>query len=215
MKKVSVHVLSNNPRMRDHARFVKKEADLAIKKISSIIPIAEVDIIIMHSPFNIYSGLIAGQTDGCNKIDIALDVYHKNFKKSLREEMLGTLSHELYHSVRSRLNPYPETLIEDIIDEGLAVHFELEVAKLKPQSFFSEITKADFKKLFVKAKKEVYSKKYNWNDWHRGSKSRKIPKKAVYIIGHYLIKEYLRDHPDVKPSDLVGVPTKKLLKEIL
>ncbi|MFA6105816.1 MAG: DUF2268 domain-containing putative Zn-dependent protease [Patescibacteria group bacterium] len=208
MKNVKIHILDGNPALTSQAQAIKKTAAEIIKKISKLIPITNIDIILMHSPGNISFGIISGQSEHQHKINIALNVTHKYFKKNLRSELAKTLAHELFHSARNQKIGYPKNLIEDMIDEGLAIHFETEVTGNQPQPHYRYSKGNSLNILVKKAKKHFFSRQYDYDEWFHGSKKRNIPRFTGYIIGYNLIKKYLTAHPNTPPSKLIGKKSK-------
>ncbi|OGH69226.1 MAG: hypothetical protein A3I29_03850 [Candidatus Magasanikbacteria bacterium RIFCSPLOWO2_02_FULL_44_11] len=214
MNKVTIYVLANDPQLRPYAHVIKKEASEAVRIIAALIPLTEVDIVIMHSPGNIAFGVTSGTANGKHRVTIALNGKHKHFKKRLRVDLRKSLAHGLYHSVRMQKNGYYHTLVDDIIGEGLAIHFEIEVAGSKPPTCYVSLKNEAFAKIVARAKKEFYSVDFDYDDWFHGSKKRTIPRFTGYSIGYHLIKRLLKANPGLAPSHLVAKKSKKLVDEI-
>lgn len=51
-----------------------------------------------------------------------------------------------------------------------------------------------------------------WTEWLFGDKKKGIPRWAGYTLGYYLIGEYLKTHPDQKPSTLYAAPAEEFIK---
>lgn len=212
MNNIKIHLLDSDPVLLSQAKLIKKETVSAVKIISKLIPINDVDIIVMHAPDHIAYGMISGQTDGIHKVIIALEVKHKHFNRDLRTGLRRALAHELFHTVRSKKIGYPKTLLENFIDEGLANHFEIEIAGGKPPSYLRSLKSDALSKIILKAKKELLSTHYNYEDWFHGSSKRNIPQHSGYIIGYFFIKKFFDLNPNFVPSKLVQKKASHILK---
>ncbi|OGH69225.1 MAG: hypothetical protein A3D53_02690 [Candidatus Magasanikbacteria bacterium RIFCSPHIGHO2_02_FULL_45_10] len=201
--------------MQPYARFVKKEAASSVQMIARRIPVADVDIIIMHSPRNVAFGIISTQTQSKNHLVVALNVKHKRFKKNLRVELRKALAHGLYHIARMQKNGYPKTLIENCLNEGLAIHFEIEFAGPTRAPYWTSIKNEALDKVITKAKKECNSPDFDYDGWFYGSKTQNIPRFAGYCMGYKFIEEFLKNNPGATASKLVGKKSKFLLAGII
>ena len=215
MNKVTIYVLANDPHLRPYARIIKKEASEAVRIIAQHIRVAEVDIVIIQSPEDIAFGITSGKTNGKHLVTVALNVKHKQFKENLRVDLRRSLAHELFHIERVQKNGYSNTLIDDIIGEGLAMHFEIEVAGGKPLRHWTSIKNEALDKVITKAKKECNSPDFDYDGWFYGSKTQNIPRFAGYCMGYKFIEEFLKNNPGATASKLVGKKSKFLLAGII
>ncbi len=210
---VNIFVLTAGGRLGKYKNRIMKTAKESVKIIRKKIPLPDVDIVFYDNPeYTIPHLGIGGFNQNVNLIFIYLNSKFGNFKKTINDEIIRIIAHELYHVARWKAVGFRETLLKALVNEGLADHFELEITNKKPQAWDTALTKKQFSVLKRKAQKEFNSKKYNHEEWFFGSKSRKIPKWAGYAIGFNLVGEYLKKHPDRKPSQLFAVKAEEFVK---
>lgn len=210
---VNIFVLAAGGRLGKYKNKIMKVAKESVEIIKKKIPIPDVDIVFYDNPeYTIPHLGIGGYTQNANLVFVPLNAKFKQFERTINEELLGTLAHELHHCVRWKNVGYGKTFLEVMISEGLADHFELEVTNKKPQKWDTALTKKQFSIMKKKALKEFNSKKYNHEEWFFGSNGRKIPKWAGYTIGFKLVGEYLKKNPDKKPSQFFAAKAKEFVK---
>lgn len=210
---VNIFVLTAGGRLEKYKDRITKAARESIKIIKKKIPIPNIDIVFYDNPENVIPHLgIGAFTNNINLVLVPLNSSFKNFEKTISEEMLRILAHELHHCARMKAVGYGKTLFETMVSEGLADHFELQVTNKKPQAWDTILTAKQFSNMKKKAQKEFNNKKYNHAEWFLGSKSRKIPKWTGYTIGFNIVGKYLKKHPDRKPSQLFAAKAEEFVK---
>lgn len=135
----------------------------------------------------------------------------KDFDRTIRGHLPRTLAHELHHAARWQAVGYGQTLLEAVVTEGLASHFEMEVFGGKPQRWDTALELRQVAKFMSVAEKEFHQKDYSHQDWFFGSAKRKIPRWAGYALGYHLVRSYLAKHPKQPASKLVSLPARKIL----
>jgi len=210
---VNIFVLTAGGRLGKYKDRIIKTAKESVKIIKKKIPIPDVDIVFYDNPeYTIPHLGICGFNQNANLIFVYLDPKFRNFKRTINEEIIRVIAHELYHSARWKAVGFRETLLKALVNEGLADHFELEVTNKKPQKWDTSLTAKQFGIMKKKSVKEFNSKKYNHEEWFFGSNERRIPKWAGYTIGFNLVGNYLKKHPDKKPSQLFAVKAEEFVK---
>ncbi len=210
---VNIFVLTATGRLGKYKNRIMKAARESIKIIKKKIPIPDVDIVFYDNPNNTIPHLgIGAFTNNINLVLVPLNPKFKNFDKTINEEMLRILAHELHHCARMKAVGYGGTLFEVMVSEGLADHFELQVTNRKSQVWDSILSAKQFGIMKKKAMKERNNKKYNHAEWFFGSNDRKIPKWAGYTIGFNLVGDFLKNNPDKKPSQLFAVKAEEFAK---
>lgn len=204
MKNVNICIFESDPLLKPYVRDLKKEATEAVKRISKLILLKNVDILIAHRPENVAYGAVSGKAFSKNRVLIGLDVLSKNFKKNWRIELQQTLAHELYHTVRPWINFPQLTLSDSCFDEGLALHFEEEVFGLKEKKDWVPLKGSKLQQVLKLAQEEFSSKKYSHDDWFHGTNTKKIPEAAGYNVGYFLVEKILKNNPQAKASNLVA-----------
>ena len=194
-------VLNSSPSIKPYLKGIKREAEESLVKVQNVLKVSDVDIVIFENPEATIKHLgVGGFSPNKNTVLIYLDSKHKNFKKHL----LGTMAHELHHAKRWGSVGYGKTLLDAMISEGLADHFEIEVRGGKPGKWDTALNLKDIIKFKKLAAKEYHSKSYNHSDWFFGNKKRGIPQWTGYTLGFHLVSEYLMKHLNEKASKLVG-----------
>lgn len=175
----------------------------AFNKVSALLPIEGVKIYIRHDPTSVIPELgVGGYSPDGDEIYVAVDASHPKFESFVIPNIYRTLLHEMHHTARWRGPGYGETLLEALVTEGLADHFELEITNNSPQPWDEALSAEQERALFDRAIEELNNNKYSHEDWFYGSEKRKIPRWTGYTLGFNIVGEYLRKNPDKKPSGL-------------
>lgn len=200
---IYIHIQKSSSRLHQFEAIIRKKARDAIQKIKATIPIQNVDIVIYDNPGGTIPELgIGGYAPSAYLIFVSLDPLFPAFHKTINSELERTLAHELHHCMRWNSVGYGETLLEALVSEGLADHFDIEITHKKRQLWDKALTSKQIVFLMPRAEKEYHNTKYNHWEWFFGSKERKIPKWAGYTIGYVLVGNYLKKHPEFKASQL-------------
>lgn len=182
-----------------------------VEKITAKIPVSNVDVVVANNPQGAIPEIgVGGKTYNPHLVFISIDAKFPNLKNSLEEKLERSLAHELHHCIRWDTVGYGKTLLETMISEGLAVHFVIEITGKDTDPWNTILTHEEIKKYLQRAKTEFDNEKYNHNAWFFG-RNTDIPKWTGYSLGFYLVKEYLKKHPDKKPSQLYDVKAKEFI----
>jgi len=198
-----MHLLNASGSLMPFKKDIESITKISVKKIVNVIPVSDVDIVLYEDPQSAISHLgIGGYTPNAHLVFIPFDTRHKHLRNSIRERLEGTIAHELHHALRKRILGYGDTLLEAMISEGLADHFDIEITNKEPDQWDTALTDKQMTAFHKKAKKEYFNKKYDRSAWFFGSKGKGIPKWAGYTLGFNIVSAYLKKHPDKKPSQL-------------
>ncbi len=212
---ICTHILNTGGRLNELKEAIDKASQEAIKKISSKIPVDNVDIVIADLPKDpsIIKNLgVGGYALTKNFIMIPLDPDFPKIKQMIKTELPRTIAHELYHCLREYTFDKKPTLLESFINEGLADHFEVEISGKPAGRWTKAVDRNQIDGLMEKAKEEFdHASAKNWK-WFYGSIEENIPQRALYSIGYKLVKDYLARHPDKKPSTLYKLPSEEFVK---
>jgi hypothetical protein len=148
--------------------------------------------------------------DSGERVEIYFDPNHPNFRI---EYIFRTLVHEMHHVGRIRNPDYDLTLLECMVNEGLADHFMVEVLNCEITPWASALTEEQIQeniirvKPFLRIKNEwwttEFSEKY-FDPWMFGRGGEEpIPHWTGYSIGWKIVEDYLNVHPDATASSLV------------
>ena len=149
---------------------------------------------------------VGGSTENPHTIRIWIDPTHPNVIENIESEIRSTLVHELHHAMRNRLYPWPGTLLDDIVAEGLADHFDIEINGQEPKPWSKALSEEELAAYQKKA--QAYFYQQNTEDdyyrWVLGLADDDIPQWAGYALGFKLVGDYL-SKTGKKASELVDV----------
>jgi uncharacterized protein YjaZ len=80
-------------------------------------------------------------------------------------EVPTTIIHELHHCSRWAGPGYGRTLLEALVSEGLAQHFEADFREGVAPFYASSLSLADLESLSLRAIQEFNSSDYSHSDW--------------------------------------------------
>ena len=212
---VLLHILNASGALDLVAKLIEDECAKSLKKIADKLPISGVDVVVYDNPQRVIPEVgIGGYSPSAHLVFISLDAKSSTLTKIIREQFKRTLAHELHHCIRGRNPGYGKTLLEALVSEGLADHFDLEVNGTSPQPWCTALRKEDIVMFSKRAEREYTAKDYNHRAWFFGSNIKEIPRWAGYALGYDLVKKYLVQHPDESPASLVNMSAGKLQKEL-
>jgi len=189
-----------------------------LPRVQELIPADSATIKLAISDVNILpiwgigARTISGFTDNhqVEKVEIYYDPNNSNFRVEL---ILRTLVHELHHVCRVRMPNFQLTLLECMVNEGLADHFMLEVLNCEITPFSSALTEEQIQqniirvKPFTRIKFESWTQEFNdkyfvpWMFGRTGDDP--VPHWTGYSIGWRIVENYIRAHPEARASSLV------------
>lgn len=212
MTKQNIHILKASGRLSQFTQSIEQRAKELVSKITEKILLGPVDIIFYDSPEETIKEIgIGGYSPNAYTLLVYLNPEFANFNKTINEQTERILAHELYHCMRWKGPGYGTTLLEALISEGLADHFDMEINHQDPQFWDLALTKHQLQIIRKKAQKEYYNTNYNHTDWFFGSPEKNIPKYSGYALGFQLVNNYLKAHSDKKASGLYSVKAKDIL----
>jgi uncharacterized protein YjaZ len=142
-------------------------------------------------------------------VEIYYDPNHPNFKI---ENIMHTLAHELHHVCRVRMPNFQVTILECMVNEGLADHFMVEVFNCEQTPWSNALTEEQIHQYMIRVKPLMRKKYESWtkelDTWMLYGKPEPepIPGWTGYSIGWRIVENYLKDHPEARASSLVFTP---------
>ncbi|MBI2011249.1 hypothetical protein HYS91_00625 [Candidatus Daviesbacteria bacterium] len=193
-----------------------KKIEEIIKKVKSevvqLLPLPDLDVIVEDNPLGAIEHLgIGGYAQNTYLINLYLDPKFPNINNSIAKNLPRILAHELHHAIRWQNPGYGKTLLEALVSEGLADHFEMEYLDGEPEKWDLALTEKQLQKFSELAKKE-FTKEYDHNEWFFGMGDRNIPKWTGYTLGFNIVKKYLEKYPEKKPSQLYSIQAQEVVK---
>lgn len=191
---------------------IQKTVVDSVEKTRQLIPLHEATIRIKNDPHGVIKDHAhGGWTFTPESILIKVNPNFPDKEQFLHVELPRSISHELHHAVREKvLKDEPRSLGKMLIFEGLATFFETEVWGGEPSKWANALTPEQLQDLLRVAFDELADDKYDHSRWFFGTKD--LPRWTGYTIGVYLIKEYLKLHPDQTAASLVTTPESTILE---
>lgn len=178
--------------------------------IESKIKLPDIDIVVADNSEGTISEIgIGGNSPTANLIYINIDPYFSNIENRIEEEIKSTLAHECHHCARAEHFYYGNNLLEAIITEGLADHFDIEINSGDPKPWSVALDDNQSNNFLELAKKEFDNKNYDHPKWFFGTDS-EIPKWTGYSLGFKIVGDYLKK-TNKKTSELFNLDSKEFI----
>jgi len=156
---------------------------------------------------------IGGKRISEAEVELVFDPENPNVSEGLEKWMLNLVPHELNHLTRRQKGQNSLNLLDVIISEGLAVYQE---TSDEPHSSISPwgsaLDENQIASEWAKAQPLLDSTEFKMSEWFL-SGGGKHPAWTGYSLGSSIIKEYFRNNPDKTMKDVVGLPSKQILKD--
>ena len=167
---------------------VRAVAESALTRHAARLELDGVDVAVRVAPWTLPETGVLGYAPLPHFVDITLTPDNPHFAGGWRTELPATLAHELHHVRRWRGPGYGTILLEALVSEGLAQHYETEErGGLPPYTSIS----ADLDELWAQAQPVLHSADYGHPAWFFGSEAERLPRWAGYALGHELVRRFL------------------------
>lgn len=203
---ILLHILDVRKTLDPYVRIIERVFDESVVQITKKMPVDMVDVVVRDDKRKAIPELgFGGYSYSQYFIVLSVDGENSDCGSVIEEELPGVLAHELYHCIRRKHVGYGKTLLEVLITEGLASHFEEEMyGKVRPWTI--ALKDGELMKWLSRAKKKFDDTNYNHRAWFFGSKTENIPRWTGYSLGYYIVGEYLKKNSGEKASDLYDFP---------
>lgn len=211
---ISFHTLDALGELSDGLkRSCMAELEEAREKTCLLLNVNNLDIVVAPSPWVIPEYGMGGQTHGPGRITISLDPSSKRLlEPERRQRIISVLAHEIHHESRMRSNVISNTLVDQLVLEGLAQCFEEEVSGLTP--FYAiALNRNQLSDFSERALENPCAITHDYNAWFFGKvNNAKWPRHAGYSLGYALIKSWL-DENKMTAAEAVSIPTSEILQD--
>jgi uncharacterized protein YjaZ len=206
---ISFHILDASRRLERFKPQLVQSAKAGLDQIERELSLPAVDVVIVDDPQSaIPETGVGGSAPTAHLLYIYIDPEFADLQKTLEFEIKSTLAHELHHCARWASIGYGSTLLEAVVSEGLADHFDIEINGGTPKPWDTAIQGEDLEVLLEKAKPESNSTNYDHAAWFYGSAA--IPRWAGYSLGFKLVGDYMQ-LTQKKASELVSEPASSFI----
>jgi uncharacterized protein YjaZ len=172
---------------------IKESIDGVVEKINTTdLPEHSVEIRVAQDLNNtILETGSGGWTESPNKIWVYFDETNENFIDNPKEKISSAVAHEFGHAFRELKVPFPGTLLDDLVAEGLADHLDLALVSGEGKPWSHSLTSDEINTLMEKAKPILNRKDHDYFAWFMGSEEKGLPKWGGYSLGFFLVEQYL------------------------
>ncbi|GHF91591.1 DUF2268 domain-containing putative Zn-dependent protease [Thalassotalea marina] len=174
---------------------LESRAQRSLADIKAHIELPNIDIVISpcSDEYKTESGIL-GCVSSQYVIDILLDADHANLVDIINRELTAVIAHELHHVIRQSAGIKNKNLIENLITEGLACHFETKFNGNTTPRFFDEIKQYDWRDLFHQMKPHLQDIDFDYPVYFAGKDTKQFPNRAGYWVGFNLVSQYISKH---------------------
>lgn len=176
-----------------------------LSAIQEIMPINELYIRVIEDPQIIIPEIgLGGFNPDAHEVLLAINTGFPDLDRTLDENLIPLLAHEIHHAKRRRSVGYGVTLLEAIVSEGLADHFSTELTGKEPPPWSTALPGEDLHQ-WIDTARDSWDQPYEHEAWFFGTDPA-IPRWTGYAIGYAIVQDYLTNHPGSLPSALHNAP---------
>lgn len=187
----NITVLNSSGKLSEYTSLLEDTIGSALNRISEFFELSSIDITV--SPFQkgeeSPSGL-GGYALSEHRVELLVDCSRSDIDEVIETELLEVLAHELHHALRLSFHMPTGTLLQQLIMEGLACHFEHSVTNGKPSSLFKDLADYDWRFGLEQMRHLLETTDFSLDKLFLGSHPQEFPKYAGYWIGYNLVAEY-------------------------
>lgn len=183
-------------------------------RLIELLPGSMVDIVIEHTsrPINLGGRTATGKVHVIKNgmhynptfVRITINLFDSNPLAEVIRDIRITLRHELHHFRFFESGQRVDRLLDELIYEGLAVAFEVELDPDHLPVYAYAVERKDLKKLWQLATPLLHESGHYY-DWMHGRGN--LPRWAGYTLGYEMVKYYLHHNPGYGAAELIHVPS--------
>ena len=162
-------------------------AEDCVERVAADLEIGGVDVVLTteYTYVPIEELAVGGYAPSASLVFIAMDPENPAFAR-WRENLPGTVAHELNHAARWRSAGYGSTLLQALVSEGLATVYESIMTGHTPP--YAE-ARGDFHEVWTEAAPLLHTTGYGHATWFFGEGH--LPRWTGYGLGYELVSRHL------------------------
>lgn len=207
---VKISILNATGAFNDIYQQLEDEGCRAVRLIAELVSLAPVDITLSPSSADDAPLGIAGFVISPCRIEIMLDSSRDDIVEVVKQDLAAVIAHEVHHLVRASSGIESKTLLQHIVAEGLACHFETQVNGNTLPSLFDEIKHLDWWQLYQNMRPQLNSTEFSYPLYFGGEDEAKFPNRAAYWVGFNLVAHYINQYGGCAVS-LAAAPAEQLV----
>lgn len=205
MHNVKVTLLRASGKLEPFIPLISRVTDTYLPTLDEVLSLAKIDIVICDDAARAIPEMgVGGMAYNQHLAHVYINPEFPNLDAVLALHLRSALAHELYHIVRWQKRGYEHTLLESLIAEGLADHFDSSINKTQPKPWSCALSERDLAEYREKAQKIWHTGEYNHAEWFFGQGD--IPRWTGYALGYSLVAAYLQQHPQSDYQTLASLP---------
>lgn len=202
---INISMLNATGKLDENLVFLGEQVNRSLEIIKFYIDIPDLDITVSPyskekvSPFG-----IGGFAFNAHRVEIFLDCDREDLESVIKRELTAVLGHEINHAIRKGHGHKSITLLDNLIMEGLACHFEMILNKGKVSSMFEGMLDCDWIDLFESMKPSMMSASFPFEEMFLGTNLKKYPRYAGYWVGYNIVVDYVKKQ-EISAAKLVDI----------
>lgn len=155
---------------------------------------------------------IGGEASSPTEVKYFIDPGNPQTLKSLSEMMDRTVAHEMVHISRMQagIQKFSSTLIDKLIDEGLATHYDENwKGKFLASPYREGLTQAQIEQEWQLARPQLFKplSEAGHTSWFLGEDGQH-PVWTGYALGSTIVRSYAELHPDQHMREMIRLPSR-------
>ena len=140
---------------------------------------------------------------------------YKSFELNTKteHELKKTVAHEFNHLVFEEHHKNWRGMIDNIVPEGLAGHFEIFINGRQPSAFFIKFSRQRCLQLWPRAKKILYS--FDWEVYDNlfNHYNKIFPLGFGYSLGYQIVGDFLKKNKGLSWQKIMKMPSQEILEK--
>lgn len=211
MRNINLHVLLASGRLEPFLPTIREIETNYIPLVCRELNLSDVDIVVCDDANRaIQETGVGGWANHAHLLMVYINPASNSLRERLSNELKSTLAHELNHVARWRHVGYKYTLLESMISEGLADHFDVSFNNGTPRPWDTALDKEQLARYLEEAKSVWNDNQYDHAAWFFGSGQ--IPRWTGYALGFKLVGDYMHRTNEQDVKALVGLSAEKFVQ---